>query len=226
MSFKFLQPKTDDERPLNCNADASTGEHSTVCLDNDLVRRARNGEIAAFEELFTRQQKRIYNIAIRMLHDEDDAADATQEVFVRAYHSINKLKSDAAFVTWIKILALNICRDMLRKRGRSKVQSLDAPVDSDDGGSMSIEIADWSGNPERAFDKKQVQESVQRAIGLLSPSFREVVTLFYVDGASVDKIAQIVGAPVGTVKSRLSRARAELKRKLEWYVRENGGSNG
>lgn len=215
-----MQPKRADARPLNCSVqEASTEDADTVHVDNKLARRAQQGDIAAFEELFNRHQKRVYNIALRMLGDETEAADAAQEVFVRAYRSIGKLVSEEAFVTWLRTMAVNICRDILRKRGRVRLQSLDAPVKTNDGSHLTNEIADWSTNPERSLDAKQMQEVVRGAIDSLSPDYREVVTLFYVDGADVAEIAKVTGCPPGTIKSRLSRARAELKRKLECYVR-------
>lgn len=188
--------------------------------NNDLVRRTRLGEVGAFEALFKSHHKRIYSIAMQMLADESEAADATQEIFVRAYQGISSLKSDAAFVTWLKTLAVNRCRDILRKRGRTKVDSLDARMERDDGSSLRSEIPDWSNNPERSLDKKFLRESVRKAIGSLQPDYREAVTLFYVDGSDVAEIARVLGCPVGTVKSRLSRARVELKRKLAGYVGE------
>ncbi len=189
-------------------------------IDNDLVRRTREGDVQAFEELFKRHNKRIYNVSLQMLSNESDAADATQEVFVRAYRAIKKLKSDAAFVTWLKTLAVNVCRDVLRRRLRTRTESLDAPVDTEDGGSMQREIEDWSGNPERVMSKKYTCQSVQGAISTLSPDYREVIALFYVDGDGIDEIAKTLNCPTGTVKSRLARARAELKRKLAHLVEQ------
>lgn len=216
MAFLFLQPKAGDTRPQECSVE----EVSTrVYVDNDLVRRVRNGEVSAFEELFNRHQKRVYSIALRVLGDETEAADATQDVFVKAYQSIGKLSSDAAFVTWLKTMTVNLCRDILRRRARIRFDSLDATVETSDGQQMRTEVADWSGNPETLLDEKLIRETVGRAIDSLSPEFREAVTLFYLDGSDIAEIAKIVGAPVGTIKSRLSRARAELKRKLESYVK-------
>lgn len=220
MTFEFLQPKAGDARLQECSAenappDAAAG---TVYVDNDLVRRFRRGDVSAFEELFNRHQKRVYNIALRVLGNESEAADATQEVFVRVYQSIGKLSSDAAFVVWLKTLTVNLCRDMLRKRGRLKIQSLDASIETNDGEHIQTEVADWSDSPETRLGEKQMREIVASAIDSLPPDYREVVTLFYIDGSEVAEIAKIVGSPEGTVKSRLSRARAILKRKLESYV--------
>lgn len=190
-----------------------------VYIDNELVQRTRCGDVKAFEELFNRHHKRVYNIALQMLKDESEAADATQEVFVKAYSSINNLKSDAAFVTWLKTMTVNKCRDIIRKRGNVRVESLDVPIETKDGGTVNTEVADWTNNPEKSLDKKQTREMVQKAICSLTPDYCEVVTLFYIDGADIAEIARILNCPVGTIKSKLSRARAELKRKLECYVK-------
>ena len=169
---------------------------SVTCVDNDLVHRARKGDVGAFEELFRRHQKRVYNISFQMLSDETEAADATQEVFVRAYRSITRLKSDAAFVTWLKTLTVNLCRDVLRKRKRAvRVESLDKPLDTDEGSRLQPEIEDWSANPEQLLGKKEVRETVQTAVTSLSPEYREVISLFYVDGAEVTETAKRWVAP-------------------------------
>lgn len=189
-------------------------------VDNDLVRRTREGDTGAFEVLFERHQKRVYNICYQMLSDEHEAADTTQDVFVRAYRSIGSLKSDAAFNVWIKTLAVNACRDALRKRMRTRVESLDAPVRTNSGDTLDREIVDWSDNPERAFNKKDMQQTIQKAIGSLSQEYREVVALYYIDSREVAEIARVLNCPVGTIKSRLARARAELKRKLAHLVEQ------
>ena len=219
MRRKFLQPNNVDARPLNCSAQGTTtGDTDSVHVDNELARRAQKGDTAAFEELFKRRHKKVYNIALRMLENEADAADATQETFVRAYKSMNRLVASEAFVTWLKRTAVNICRDALRKRGKVKLESLDAPLIGEDGSSARREIPDSSSDPGDLVVTKSMQETVQKAISSLRPDYREVVTLFYVDGADIAEISRITGSPQGTVKSRLSRARAELKRKLECYV--------
>ncbi len=145
-------------------------------------------------------------------------ADATQEVFVKAYASIGKLASDEAFVTWLKTITINICRDVLRKRGKVRFESLDAPVRCQDGSLGCREIADSSTDPGKAAATRNLRELVRKAICSLEPHYREVVTLFYIDGADIAEISRITAAPQGTVKCRLSRARAILRRKLGWFV--------
>lgn len=188
-------------------------------VDNELVRRSRGGDVQAFEQLFERHSGRVYSIALHMLQDETEAADVTQDVFVRVYQGLGKLKADAAFVTWLRTVTVNACRDVLRRRSKIRIESLDAQIDQGDGRAISRELPDWSANPEKSMDEKFMRDVVRSAIGTLSQDYREVVTMFYVDKMDIAGIAEVLGSPVGTIKSKLSRARAELKRKLECYVK-------
>lgn len=195
-----------------------SGRNLVEYTDANLVRMVRDGDIAAFETLFGRYQKRAYNIIYRMVGNEQDAADLTQEVFIRIYNSRHLLKSEEAFTGWMRTIAVNLCRDHFRKKGRSiKTESLDEPI-SYDGGEIEREVEDWSYDPGRVLDKKDLQETVQRVLGTLSDEHRTVVVLHHIEGMDVKDIAGSLGVPEGTVKSRLSRARDEMKRKLGHYV--------
>lgn len=186
--------------------------------DMDLVQRSREGDTAAFEILFNRYQKRIYNLIYRMVGNEQDAGDLTQDVFVRVYNSINTVRNDSSFSAWIRAVAINICRDFFRKRGRTiKADSIDAKISLEDG-EVERQIEDWSYNPELLLEKKDLQDAVGRAVSSLSPQHKEVVVLHHMEGLDVNDIAAELRIPVGTVKSRLARARDELKRKLGHYV--------
>lgn len=195
-----------------------TGRELAEHADVDLIRRTREGDIPAFEQLFSRFQKRVYNLIYRMVGNEQDAADLTQEVFVRVYNSRHLLKSEDTFYAWLRTIATNIARDHFRKVGRTiKADSLDAPVSLEEG-EVQREIPDWSANPERELEKKDVQQTVQRAMNSLSDEHRAVVVLHHIEGMDVRGIASELGIAEGTVKSRLARARDELKRKLGHYV--------
>lgn len=221
MNIRKTQPETQDRRLEDWNADTSVPQvPDAVTPDNELVRRTRGGDLQAFEELFRRHHKRVYNIAYRILSDESEAADVTQDVFIRVHGAIHKLNSDDAFRTWVKTMVVNRCRDVLRRRGRLRIDSLDAPVHMDDGSSTSQEIPDTSNDPQDSLERKFVRQSVQQAIASLSPDAREVVALFYLDGADIAGISKMLGCPEGTIKSRLSRARAELKRKLQHHIEQ------
>ena len=194
------------------------GTHAAERVDTDLIAQSRAGDITAFERLFNKYQKRVYNLIYRMVGNEQDAADLTQEVFVRVYNSLHNLKSEVAFLAWVRTVATNICRDHFRKIGRTiKTNSLDEKFSLDEG-KVEREIADWSSNPEQVFEKKDLRNSVQKAISSLSEEHRTVIVLHHIESMDVQDIAKQLGIPVGTVKSRLARAREDLKRKLGHYV--------
>jgi RNA polymerase sigma-70 factor (ECF subfamily) len=189
-----------------------------MSVDPGLIRRVREGDVAAFEQLFNSHQKRVYNLIYRMVGNDQDAADLTQEVFVRIYSARHRLQSEEAFGAYIRTIATNLCRDHFRKvKRRVKADSLDEPI-SVDGGEVEKEVADWSTNPERTLEKKDLQAAVQGALDTLSDEHRAVVVLHHIEGMDLKEISQELGIPEGTVKSRLARARDELKRKLGHYV--------
>lgn len=189
-----------------------------MSIDPDLIRKIREGDVSAFEQLFNSYQKRVYNLIYRMVGNDQDAADLTQEVFVRIYSARHRLQSEEAFGAYIRTIATNLCRDHFRKvKRRVKADSLNEPI-SVDGGEVEKEVADWSTNPERTLEKKDLQAAVQGALDTLSDEHRAVVVLHHIEGMDLKDIAQELGVPEGTVKSRLARARDELKRKLGHYV--------
>lgn len=184
--------------------------------DAELVQRAKDGDDSAFEALFGRHHRRIYGIVYGMLRNDADASDATQEAFVRAYRSLPRLEAPGAFGGWLAQIAVNICRDIL-KRPRVIARSLDEPLGDEDS-EYKLEIPDWSESPERASMSQELQDVVHRAIGTLSTDHRAVITMHHLEGMDVLQIADVLGISEGTVKSRLSRARAELRRKLGYYI--------
>jgi RNA polymerase sigma-70 factor, ECF subfamily len=191
-----------------------TSEHH---VDVDLVRRTRSGDIGAFELLFTRYQKRVYNIVYGMVGNEADAAELTQDVFVRVFSSIKLLKADEAFLTWLRTVAVNICRDHARKRPAVRLESLEEKI-SYDGEYLAREIVDTSVGPAGILETKEIGQAVQTAVRSLSDEHRQVISLHHIEGMDLRDIAKSLGCPVGTIKSRLARAREELKRKLAPYV--------
>jgi RNA polymerase sigma-70 factor (ECF subfamily) len=183
----------------------------------DWVRRAQEGDVRAFEQLFQQYQRGIYNTVYQMVRNDSDAADLTQEVFVRAYRALPRLQTPEAFTSWLYRIAVNLSRNWLRDRGRVRVESLELPgEDGEDGNTR--EIADESGDPAALAQTKDMQERVQRAIATLSPDHRAVIALHHLEGIPVEEIARMMDCSIGTVKSRLSRARDNLKRKLAGYV--------
>jgi RNA polymerase sigma-70 factor, ECF subfamily len=192
------------------------GDGQVEYVDTDLIRRTRAGDREAFEELFNRYQKRVYNLIYRIIGNESDSSDLTQEVFVRVYNSIGKLRTDEAFFSWVRTVAVNLCRDFIRRRP-ARTESLDARLETDDG-QVERELPDPSAGPERLLLDSDRKRVVDKAVASLSDEHRTVIVLHHLQGMDVQEIARTLDAPVGTIKSRLARARDELRRKLGAYV--------
>lgn len=181
-----------------------------------LVERARHGDHGAFRQLFELYAPQVYRIIYRMVGSPDDAADLTQDVFVRVYERLHTLKDGQAFHAWLMKMAVNMVRDRLRQK-RLGTLSLDAaPPGTDEGTEWQL--------PDRAPDQvTQVLDAeqtaqIQNALLHLSPDHRAVVVLYHLEGLPIEEISTILRVPHGTIKSRLARARAELKRRLETYL--------
>lgn len=185
-------------------------------VDVELIRRAKSGDVQAFEELFNRYNKRVYNLVYRIVVDENDAADLTQDVFVRVYNSLGKLRAEEAFFTWLRTIAINMCRDYIRRRP-PRSDSLDARVQLDDG-EVDRDPPDPSIGPEKRLLNDDRDRAVMAAVSKLPDSHRMVVVLHHLEGMDVMEISKLLKTPVGTIKSRLGRARDELRRKLSPYV--------
>ncbi len=181
------------------------------------VRRARAGDLDAFERLFSHYQRGIYNLIYQMVRSEQDAADLTQDVFVRVWKSLPRLEAVEAFPSWVYRIAGNLARNWIRDHTRVRTESLDQPIGNDEDRGPR-EIADSRPDPAGQLQTQSTQDAVRRAIMGLSEDHRTVVTLHHLEGLSVEEISGIMGCSVGTVKSRLSRAREHLRRKLAGYV--------
>jgi len=182
------------------------------------VRQAQKGDLQAFERLFGQYQRGIYNVVFQMVRSEADAADLTQDVFVRAWKALPRLDAPEAFTSWLYRIAGNLARNWIRDNTRVRKESLDQPFGDGDDEGGGREIADFSSNPADVVQTQEVQEVVRGAIQGLSADHRTVVTLHHLEGMPVEEVAQIMNCSVGTVKSRLSRARDHLRRKLAGFV--------
>jgi RNA polymerase sigma-70 factor (ECF subfamily) len=185
-----------------------------------VVVRARAGDAEAFRQLFEAYQARIYNYLWQMVRDEELAADLTQETFIRAYRSLAELRDPGAFQSWLYRIAVNLVRDE-RKRAQVPTVSLEAPDEEEGSGEdPGSEFADWSSNPERELMRRELAQAVERAVAHLAPEHREVIVLHHLRGLEVRDIARILQVAEGTVKSRLGRARALLRRQLASWVED------
>lgn len=182
--------------------------------ENKLVNKAVKGDNSAFEALMEKHMGIIYNIALRMAANQDDAEDMTQEIMIKIFRSLGSFKGNSKFSTWIYRVAVNTCLDELKKKKNKKHLSLDAEISGDDGENQ-IEIKDDSPSPEKLAEQNELRDMVAAAVKLLSDEHRAVIVLRDIRGMSYSEIAGILGCSDGTVKSRISRARTQLKMILE-----------
>ena len=181
--------------------------------EKTLIQQAQSGDVDAFEQLIDEHQKRIFSIAYRVAGNPDDAADMAQEVLVKIFKNLNKFKGDSKFSTWIYRVATNTCLDELKRIRRHPTYSLDQEIDTDEG-SISADIMDEAPTPEQAAERKAVQNAVNAAIARLGDDHKKVIVLRDIQGFSYEEIAEMMNCSDGTVKSRISRARAQLKKIL------------
>ena len=177
--------------------------------EHTLIKRSRVGDTAAFEELIAPYSKRIYNIGLKMLCNSDDAADMAQEVLLKIYHNLNRFRGDSAFSTWVYRISVNTCRDMLRSSYRQHERLFTDFTEENEHN--EFEVADYSAMPEELYLEGECGEYLLALIQGLSPKYRIVTVLREVSGLSYQEIAEAVNISVGTVKSRLNRARAAMR---------------
>lgn len=181
--------------------------------DEELVTRSKNGNLQAFEELVCRYERKIYSVAYRLMGSYDDANDLAQEAFLKAFRAINSFRGDSSFSTWLCRIVTNLCRDELRKRYRISVESLDQKICLGDV-EVKKQIPSSEPGPEEIYEKHELQQELQDLLTSLSPEFRLAVVLRDLQGFTYQEIAEQMECSVGTVKSRISRARSFLKEKL------------
>lgn len=178
-----------------------------------LVNKAKKGNIAAFEELIITHETRIYNIAYRMFNNEEDAKDLSQEIFIKVFENIRKFKGNSSFSTWLYRIATNLCIDELRRRKGKETYSIDEEIETDEG-NMKREYSDTNPNPEEIAMKKEEKHHIDNAINNLSEDHKAAIILRDLQGFEYNEISKILGCSLGTVKSRISRARIQLRELL------------
>ena len=183
-------------------------------LEEQLLRRAQQGDNGAFAELLLLHQKKVYNLCLRMSANPDDALDLSQEAFLRAWRSLGQYQFEASFSTWLFRLTSNICIDFLRRKKRRQETSLtESYDDSDEGAELSV--PDAQPGPEQQAMTNETKIELARAMEQLSPEHREILQLRVIEDLQYEQIADILGVRVGTVKSRLARARLSFRKILK-----------
>jgi RNA polymerase sigma-70 factor (ECF subfamily) len=177
-----------------------------------LISDSQRGDVRAFNLLVERYQSRIYNLSYRMLGEPEAAADVTQDTFVSAFRNIKRYRG-GSFAAWIMRIATNACYDQLRARQRRPTTSIDALLDDDDD-HPPRQFEDASEAPDERSLRNELAGEIQRCLQLIDPDQRLAVVLSDIQGLSYDEISAATGWPLGTVKSRLSRGRAQLRAAL------------
>ncbi len=189
----------------------------TQATDEDLVREAKDGRLEAFDELVIRYQDRIYHLIRRSVGDEQDSRELTQEAFMKAFRNLRRFREEAAFSTWLYRIAINLStskrRSYIYQRKVGKV-SLDATLRTRSG-EVRPEPEDSSCEPTEMYRRREIQTRIQSAIDELEDSPRQMVILRDLEGMSYEEIADLLEIPIGTVRSRLHRARLDLREKLK-----------
>lgn len=180
--------------------------------EREIIEKVRQGDTQAFEVLVERYQTKVYNLALRMCGNEDDAFDLAQDAFIRAWKSLGSFQFESAFSTWLFRLTSNLCLDYLRAKKRRAAVSLTMSGEEDE--QAQLDVPDPAMTPEEAVLASEDKAILMEAINSLSADYRQIITLRAINDLSYAEIARILQIQEGTVKSRLSRARAELKNKL------------
>jgi RNA polymerase sigma-70 factor, ECF subfamily len=195
---------------------------SKIARDDEhlLVKAAKSGDLASFEELVNRYEQKIFRLTMNITRNREDAEDAMQDAFMKAYSHLNTFQQGSRFYTWLVRIAANEALMRLRKR-RPNQFSLDEPIEGDDD-IIPREIEDWGPSPEQRYAQSEMREILSNAIDELQPDFRVVFVLRDVEGISTEETAEALGISVAAVKSRLLRARLKMRQKLNRYFRKGG----
>jgi RNA polymerase sigma-70 factor, ECF subfamily len=182
--------------------------------EETLIARAQAGDRRSFDELVARSYPLVFNTAYRVLGDMDQAADATQAAFVRAYRSLPNFRGSSSFTTWLYRIVTNVCLDMVRGQ-RRRPQSF--TEEAEDTETPDRDTPDERAGPEERALQSELQTAVHEALQRLRPEHRTVLALYDLSGFSYEEIASMLGLPLGTVKSRINRARTVLREEMAAY---------
>lgn len=184
--------------------------------DIALVNRAREGDVGAFEQLVKQYDRQVFRIAQHITQNREDAEDVVQDAFLKAYEKLDQFQGNSKFYTWLVRIAVNESLMRLRKRRTGKMISIDEDVPTEEG-SMPRDLAEWRPDPEALYGRTELAGILRKTIQGLPPGFRVVFVLRDVEGLSTEETAETLGLSVPAVKSRLLRARLQLRERLSRY---------
>lgn len=189
--------------------------------DAELVARARDGDPAAFEELVQKYERKVFRLAKNITNNEEDAEDVLQETFLKAYSHLDGFQGNSRFYTWLVRIAVNEALMKLRKRKSDKMVSLDEGIETGEE-TMVREIAVWEDDPEQRYSQEEIRAILHEAIAALRPAFRTVFILRDIEELSTEETAHLLDLSVPAVKSRLLRARLQLRERLTRFFKRKG----
>ena len=192
---------------------------ATVFDETALVAQARQGDTVAFNELTERYQRNIFRLAQNITQNREDAEDVLKETFLKAYEHLPEFEGASKFYTWIVRIAVNEALMKLRKRKWDKTVWLDEPINTGED-SVAREIAVWEDNPEQRYSKEELHDILDKAVNGLAPPYRTVFVLRDMEGLSTEETAEALELSVPAVKSRLLRARLQLRDKLTAFFKK------
>lgn len=181
--------------------------------DKELVKRVQKGDQVAFDMLFARYQVKILNLISRYVRDSEEVQDVAQEAFIKAYRALPRFRGDSAFYTWLYRIAINTAKNHLVARSR-RPPSMDVDIQDADYRDDADMLRDTE-DPESALSRDQLQETIHKALADLPDDLRSALTLREFDGLSYEQIAQVLDCPVGTVRSRIFRAREFVDERMQ-----------
>ena len=190
-----------------------------------LVNAARGGDIGAFEELVRKYDRNVFRIANHITQNREDAEDVVQDAFLKAYQNLGQFQGQSKFYTWLVRIAVNEALMRLRRRRPERMVSLDEDINTGED-TIPREVADWAPNPEQLYNQSELREILQKTIQGLPPGFRTVFVLRDVEGLSTEETADALGLSIPAVKSRLLRARLQLRERLTKYFKKQRGGDG
>ncbi|PWH17383.1 MAG: RNA polymerase subunit sigma-24 [Anaerolineae bacterium] len=180
----------------------------------EIIQSAQHGNLSAFNELVLKYQNRLYSVAVRMLEDEDDAEDAVQTAFVLAFRGLKHYRG-GSFEFWLLRILKNVCYDELRRQKRHNACTLEPWLYDEDENETPAWLMDPTQNPLQEIEMGELERAIQAGLHRLPPEYRLVLTLIDIEGLDYAQAALVLRVPLGTVKSRLARARLQLRRLLQ-----------
>ena len=201
---------------MNCCLVGLTLAQKAIMEETELITRAVDGDLDAFNQLVLQHQEVAYNVAYRIMADDNAAADATQEAVISMYRKLDTYRG-GSFKSWFLRIVTNACYDELRRQRRRPT----IPIEPETNEGDLIESPEWledkSAGPEEMMGASEIEEAIQHCLSGLDQKFRVVITLVDVSGEDYETVARIIGTPIGTVKSRLARARLKMQQCLQGF---------